>query len=149
MREVLSNDSLFARRKFCVCDCYIDRISLDEDTVTFHFSEGFSLIEGETIYHTQSGQVRILGVSSADISCWIIKRRATKQGAKQYGKPVEVEKLLQMMERKKLRIELFVEMYDAYRFHWRGSFFPCGRRRLSTLVVFEVTDEFALEYTWR
>lgn len=148
MREILRDDSLYTNRKFNLCDCFIERISVDANAVVFHFREGFSVIEGDTINYTHSGQVRILGLEADDLSCWIIKRKATRQGSKLYGKPISIEKLAQLLERKNLQIELFAEMYEAYRFHWRGTLHPSSHRRLSTLVVLETTADFELEYIW-
>ena len=148
MREILRDDSLYTNRKFSLCDCFITHISIEADAVVFHFCEGFSVIEGDAIHHTHSGQVRLSGLEADDLSCWIIKRKATRQGSKLYGKPISIEKLVQLLERKNLQIELFAEMYEAYRFHWRGAFCPASRRRLSTLVVLETTADLELEYIW-
>lgn len=148
MHEILNNDSLCANCKFNLCDCLIERISVMPDSVVFHFCEGFSVVEGMCVRHVHSGQVQMLGVKPDEISCWIIKRTATKRGAKLCGKPISIEELSQLMERKKLQIELFAEMYEAYRLHWRGTFHPSGHRKLSTHVVIETISEIKLEYIW-
>ena len=150
MREIIHCNDLRSNCRFSLCDCFIEKISVNSDSIVFVFSEGFIVINGTYIRHSHAGQVRMLGLEPDDLSCWIMKRHSTKRGAKLCGKPISIEKLSQYLDRKKLKIELFAEMYEAYRLHWRGAFYPSEHRRLNTHVVIETISDsdIELEYTW-
>ena len=150
MTEILEQYPSFTTSRFSLCDHIIDQIIVSSEDVTFVFPEGFSIVgkDGDTI--SESGYVRIVGSSAhEDISCWIIKRKATKQGSKLFGKPISLSKLSLMMKRKGRKIQLFSEMYEQHRLYWRGVLLPCKLRGLSTWVIFETIHDFQIEFGWK
>lgn len=149
MIEVLEQYPASTTYNYCLCDHIIDRITITSEAVTFSFPNGFSLLNDKEMIISGSGSVRVIGCSPQEgINCWIIRRRATKQGAKLYGKPVSLSKLSELLEKKKLKIEIFCEMYEQHRLYWKGVLLPSNNLRLSTLVIFESVNDYKIEYSW-
>ena len=147
MVEILERYPAHVPYRFSLCDCIIDQIIVEPDAVTFMLPEGFFLVGVEGMERSGPGQVRLLGSGASDIRCWIVRRQASRRGARLFGEPVSLEELSSLLKEEKKTIELYSEMYEDYGLLWRGALFPCDDR-LSTHIAIESIDPLKIEFGW-
>lgn len=129
-------------------DKRITQIVCAENSVEFHFENGFSLVDGNNTTSTKSGYVRLCGCSSDDFCCSIIKRKASRKGAKLHGKPISLKELGDLLSENKKSIEIFLELYNNNCLYWRGDLYPYKKRGLNDWVIIEIMDFFSMTYDW-
>lgn len=132
-------------------DMHISQIICREKSVVFYFENGFDLIDNGQLIHKSKGRIELLGCNSSDLSCNIIKRRATRNGEKLYGRSASLEEINQMISKGKKIVEIFLELYDFNHFYWRGELLPYNRiskHLLAPIVTFETMGFFPMIYSW-
>ena len=131
-----------AGRWISLHDKRITSIVCNENSVQFYFDE-FTLVDGDNVTYTKKGYIELSDCNADEFSCYIIRRKTSPKGAKSYGKPISLEKLANIISKNDKSIELFVELYDNVFFHWRGTFLPYDKHRLSDYIIIE-TNDFSL-----
>ena len=131
-----------------LCDAQIDRISFSNEAIRFHFPNGFRVEDGDAVVATKASYVEFYNCTAEDFFCTIVKRWPTKDGALQYGKPLSLVELGNMLGQKKKGLEVFLELYDWNYLFWRGSLCPRKKRGLSDWVVLELSDCFPIRFCW-
>ena len=134
-----------------LCDRRITSIECHESSVIFHFADGFTVVDNDKVTTSKIGKVELVGCSSDDFSCYIIKRKTSRAGTLSRGKPISLEKLGQILSQKEKSIEIYLELYDMCFFHWRGEYAPYQKKRFrhrSDCIVIEAMDFFPMTYNW-
>ena len=137
-----------AEKKFCICDSTIDEIICSEDSVRFVFSKGFYVIDEGVLFSCSYGYVELGNCSPSEISCHIIKREPTQEGAKLLGIPISIVELANVLSVEKQEIELYLELYDFNYLHWRGVLLPYNSHALSDNILIETCGSFPIIFCW-
>ena len=148
MKQIKRDTPAIADRFISLHDKEITRIACGENSVVFYFDEGFTLVENGQAVSTKSGSVAFEGCNAEEFSCSIIKRKATRKGAKLYGTPISLAELGKMLSQKERSVEIYLELYDVNHTHWRGELCPYKKRGLSDCVVIEMMDFVPMRYCW-
>ena len=138
----------YTQQKVSICDAPIDDIFCGEDIVRFNFPNGFYLIKDDEVVLSGSGCIEFKECSDDCFSCYIIKRKRSKKGARCRVVPISLTELSKKLHRGNKSIELFSELYGFSSMHWRGTIVPYKKRGLSDLVVIETIDQISMCYKY-
>ena len=131
-------------------DKRITRIECDNQSVVFHFDEGFDLVDNDAVVRLNHGRVKLIGCKLEEISCHIIKRRFTDKGEVLHGKPMSIKALNRLLMCEGKYVEVFGELYNYNLIHWRCELCSYSQKEnmhISPYVIIE-TDFFPIEYSW-
>ena len=151
MEQLKRNTPAHFDRYISIGDMHITSIVCKENSVEFHFKDGFTLVDGNNVTETKRGYIELSGCDADEFSCYIIKRKASPKGAKSRGEPISLIELSDLLSKTGKSVEVYLELYNHSFLHWRGEFFPYRRRhhhRLSDRVVIETMDFFPMTYYW-
>lgn len=136
-----------AEKKFSLCDCTIDKIICNEDSIKFVFSKGFFAVEAGGVASCSSGYVELNNCNPNELSCYIINRKPTQKGAQLLGIPLSIVDLADLLATNERGIEIYLELYDFNYLHWRGVLLPHNSNKLSDNVLIETCGSFPITFS--
>lgn len=148
MEQLKRDTPAHSGRYISIGDMHITSIVCKENSVEFHFKDGFTLVDGNNVTETKRGYIELSGCNSDDFSCYIIKRKVSPKGVKSRGKPISLIELGKMLSKTGESVEVYLELYDIVFTHWRGEWCPYKKRGLTDCVVIETMDFFPMTYYW-
>lgn len=152
MKRLRRENPSFSEPYIGIEDKTITKIVCNENSVEFHFGDGFDLIENGEVTTTRQGYIELEGCDADDFDCNIIKRRPSRKGAKLRGEPISLEELSEMLKHGD-SVEIFLELYGSNYLYWRGELSPHNMmnryiRRLAPWVTIETMDFSTMTFTW-
>ena len=136
----------FMERNVSICDSQIYRIESAGNCVRFwFFNGGFISADGQTIAR-KDGYVELPNCDSDDFTCVLFKRKISDQGGLLAGMPISLAELNKLLQEQRLKLEIYLELYDFNYLYWRGALLPNATEGLSDRVDIEVGGHYSIEF---
>ena len=102
-------------------DKCIGQIILLSDRIRFVFSDGFRWIKPSGVVEYSFGYMDFMGITTEDVFCYMIHPQKNRFLLSPAIKTLSIERLNRIIVRKKLYIEVFLELSSETHYHLRGE----------------------------
>ena len=129
-------------------DARIRRIICNDNSVTFHFSNGFYYVKENHTYSTRDSRIILHDCDLSDFFCRLVHQRATEGGTVENAVPITLAEINDILVHQSMEIELSLELLDIDCLYWRGYLIPCRKTGLCDMITIEFHKSSPITYLW-